>query len=677
MKFCNTRMPAGAFFAALLAAFSCSAQSTNAPSSPAAQSKPKPQTTQPANKPDTQPSGQVIFERSIDENGNATTKSSPAAGKVGAQMAAEPSVEDVDRQAITFTNLDLDVRLQTASQHIVVRALVTIRNTGKTPLPRVPLQISSSLNWERIRVAGRDVSFPVATLNSDADHTGRLHEAAVPLAEPLAPGAAQQLDVTYSGTIAASAQRLIALGTPEDAALHSDWDQISPNFTGLRGFGNVVWYPVSSVPVILGDGARLFDEIGTQKLCLSGAAFRLRLTVEFLHGLPPTVAVVNGIPLALQTSDPPSLDADVAGIATGATESSTLAFESPSLFVAARTPYTGTHLTAFGTPDHQVAVKAWLAAAAQILPFVERWLGPQPRNQLTLLDLPDSEDVPWEAGPMLAVSLRESPPEQLTGVLAHALTHAYLGSQPVPKPFWLTEGVANFMGTVWTERQQGRDRAVASLEEGRMALALAEPGSPGQGAGQPLATAISPVYYRTKATYVLMMLRDMIGDDALGAALRDYNASQSAAASGSTDAAGTRAFEQALKKAAPSADFSWLFSDWIDADKGLPDLVVDKVFPSAVQSGNWLVSVNVSNAGYAAAEVPVIVRSTDHTTAERVLVPGRGSVVKRLLIQGKPIEVQVNDGIVPETQASVHVVKLDQPVNAQHAATGGDRGGRE
>jgi hypothetical protein len=33
--------------------------------------------------------------------------------------------------------------------------------------------------------------------------------------------------------------------------------------------------------------------------------------------------------------------------------------------------------------------------------------------------------------------------------------------------------------------------------------------------------------------------------------------------------------------------------------------------------------------------------------------------VQRVLIQGKPIEVQVNDGTIPETQASVHLTKLD------------------
>src|SRR5208283_1824351 len=97
--------------------------------------------------------------------------------------------------------------------------------------------------------------------NSDADHTGQLHEAAATLSQPLAPGALIQLDLVYSGVLRQDAHRLLAIGTPADVANHSDWDSIGTEFTGLRGFGNVVWYPVSSVPVILGDGARLFDEM--------------------------------------------------------------------------------------------------------------------------------------------------------------------------------------------------------------------------------------------------------------------------------------------------------------------------------------------------------------------------------------------------------------------------------
>ena len=66
----------------------------------------------------------------------------------------------------------------------------------------------------------------------------------------------------------------------------------------------------------------------------------------------------------------------------------------------------------------------------------------------------------------------------------------------------------------------GRDQALGTLEANRSALALAEPASPGESPGTPLAASIAPVYYRTKAAYVLWMLRDLTGDDALASALR-------------------------------------------------------------------------------------------------------------------------------------------------------------
>ena len=103
------------------------------------------------------------------------------------------------------------------------------------------------------------------------------------------------------------------------------------------------------------------------------------------------------------------------------------------------------------------------------------------------------------------------------------------------------------------DRKSGRpQKALESLEAGRPALALAEPPSPGESTGQPLAQAISPVYYRTKATYVFWMLRDLVGDPALSAALRDYSPAQDAAhALG--PAASPDDFEKLLEKPASVA----------------------------------------------------------------------------------------------------------------------------
>ena len=633
------------------------------------QTTPAPPT--PSSNQDQQPHGQVIFSRSADDNGQTTSAAGPAA-KVGGQPVTSPVATDAEREAVTYTAFDMDVHLRPAAQQLAVRALLTVRNDGHSPLAHIPLQISSSLDWETIRLAGRDIAFTVATLNSDVDHTGQLHEAAVVLATPLAPGATVDLDVTYSGTIPQSAQRLITIGTPEDAALHTDWDSIAVDFTGLRGFGNVVWYPVSSVPVILGDGARVFDEMGEHKLRISAARFRLTLTDEFPNGQAPTVALINGHPVPLTLTEPSTASAEVAGVASASLDQPALGFEAPSLFLAVRTAHQAANTTLYTIPDDDSAVEGWASAAAFVTPFLEGWLGPSPRSQLTILDLPDPEDASFETGPLLVTPVRQATQDELDDVFAHALTHAWMCTSTASPPAWLSEGVAHFMGTLWLEKQQGRKKALESLESGRTALALAEPASPGEGPGQPLAQAISPVYYRTKATYVFWMLRDLAGDTALSAALRAYSPTEDAARGLGLNAR-SGYFEKLIKQAAANSgessslgpspdsrrDLSWFFSDWIDADKGLPDIAIDSVFPSHTEGDNWLVAVSLSNSGYASAEIPVTVSNPQASVTQRVIVPARGKVTQRILMQGQPTNVQANDGTVPETEASIHVRTLD------------------
>ena len=590
--------------------------------------------------------GQVIFSRTTDENGETSTTTGPAAATTQAQQVSEPVAADAERDALTFTRFDMDVHLDLARQGIAVRAQLTVRNDGKTALEHLPLQISSTLNWEQIRLNGRDVKFDLATLNSDADHTGQLHEASIKLDAPLAPGKTAELDVRYSGTIAQSAQRLLAIGTPEELARHSDWDAIGAEFTGLRGFGNVLWYPAASVPVILGDGARLFDEIGEHKLRMSAAKFHLRLAAEFAGEDAPTVAVIDGHECALAVTGG---NEEIPGVATAEWSTAALGFEAPSLFLAVRNPTAATNATIWARTDDGANVDAWSQGITTVTPMLESWLGKTPRAQLTILDLPDPDDAPFESGAMLATPVKGLGNSGVEGILAHALTHAWMMS---PRA-WLSEGVAQFMGTLWLERTVGRARAMESLESERRALTLAEPGSPGMSAGQPLAEAISPIYYREKAAYVLWMLRDMVGDEALSAALRAYDP---AADANSADGAGE--IRKVLEHTGGDRDLSWFFADWVDTDKGLPDLAIAKVTPAAAQTGSTLVGVTITNTGYAGAEVPVTVITAITPVTQRVLVPARGSVTPRILIEGTPTEVRVNDGTVPEVGVSAHVLTL-------------------
>jgi hypothetical protein len=124
-----------------------------------------------------------------------------------------------------------------------------------------------------------------------------------------------------------------------------------------------------------------------------------------------------------------------------------------------------------------------------------------------------------------------------------------------------------------------------------------------------------------------------------------------------------------VEQASARTNLGWFFGDWVDADKGLPDLSVDSVFPSPERAGNWLVAVNLNNTGYAAAEVPVTVRTGNSSSTQRVLVPAHGKATQRILIQGKPIEVQVNDGTIPETEATIHITKVGEAVSGNESSS--------
>uniref|UniRef100_E6Q041 Peptidase M1 membrane alanine aminopeptidase domain-containing protein n=1 Tax=mine drainage metagenome TaxID=410659 RepID=E6Q041_9ZZZZ len=618
--------------------------------------------------------GKVIFSRSINDDGQvvnggggateagAGSTGTPAAKASAAGAALPPAITttDAERSSVVYTDFDMDVRLRPSQHYLAARALFTVRNDGKAPLRHLPLQLSSTLAWEQIRVERRDAAFTQAVLNSDTDHTGQLNEATVTLPEPLAVGASVQVDVRYSGTVEQSARRLLAIGTPGDVANASDWDRISGGFTGLRGFGNVVWYPVTAKPVILGDGARVFDEIGQHKLELSGAHLRLALTVETTAsevgaGLTPNIAIVDGQPVSLATTQ--SSDPALPSIAVGHVENATLGFETISLFVASRTAHTLPNTTLWALPESEGNVAEWSEAAGAVMPFLRSWLGQTPRSQLTILELPESNDIPFETGAMLATPVRAATPEVLNNVMAHALTHAWVLSRRA----WLSEGVAHFMGTMWMEKQQGRDQALAMLANARSALALAEPSSPGESDGQPLLTAISPVYYRTKAAYVFWMLRELVTDETLSAAFRAYDPK----ADTTPDY-----FEHLIEQAGDRHNLQWFFNDWVYRDRGLPDLAIDSVYstPTAM-AGSYLVSVNLSNNGYAGAEVPVQVISEVATMTQRIVLAGRSKGTIRILLQGTPTEVRANDGTIPETDASIHSKLIGQPGTAQAPAT--------
>ena len=197
----------------------------------------------------------------------------------------------LDREAFTFTNYDLDVRIEPEQQRLAVRGKITLRNDSASPQKNLSLQISSSLDWRSIQVEGKPVQFVSQPYTSDIDHTGALSEAMVTLPREVSPKATVELEIGYEGIIPLDATRLTRIGVPGGVARHSDWDQIGKSFTAVRGIGYVAWYPVATEAAnLVGREQRVRNGSEMEGEGMKASEMQARAT-RLARGTPATPAV--------------------------------------------------------------------------------------------------------------------------------------------------------------------------------------------------------------------------------------------------------------------------------------------------------------------------------------------------------------------------------------------------
>src|SRR2546426_8331938 len=93
----------------------------------------------------------------------------------------------LDREAFTFTNYDLDVRVEAEQQRLAVRGKLTLRNDSASAQKNISLQVPSTLDGRSIQVGGKPVQFVSRPYTSDIDHRGALSEAIVPVPQAVPP----------------------------------------------------------------------------------------------------------------------------------------------------------------------------------------------------------------------------------------------------------------------------------------------------------------------------------------------------------------------------------------------------------------------------------------------------------------------------------------------------------
>ncbi len=427
-----------------------------------------------------------------------------------------------------------------------------------------------------------------------------------------------------------------------------------PAFTGLRGFGNVLWYPTASAPISLSNTGQL-SPLGLLRLRQSTATVHLRLAVDYT-GEAPAAAYFCGRReiLTPAPTDPAVPITESSGIATAEFHAQILGFRSPSLFVVSRNTNATDNMLIAAVTSHPEVLPSYNAGSQLVRPLLSDWLGPNPLEPLTLID---HEGQPFEDGALVVVPMQASDAGALAPALSHSLTHAWFRSS-LP---WLNEGVPQFLSLLWIEQNQGRDAALFLLRSQVNTLALAEPQVKDSEptTRQPLIEAHDEAFYGTKASAVLWMLRSLVGDAALKRTLTAYRDTVARSPNQETPQLFQHLLEQNSRK-----DLAWLFNDWVYQDRGLPDLSIVSVTPRDLSTGGkttWLVAVEVHNDGYAAADVPITVRSGNLTKTEYLHLTGRSTASTRIIFEGIPAEVMVNDGTIPEPTAPTHVQRVTLP----------------
>jgi hypothetical protein len=549
----------------------------------------------------------------------------------------------LDREAFTISKYDLEIRLEPEQQRLGARGKITLRNDSAQPQKIIGLQISSSLNWRSIRVGGKAVQFVSQPYVSDIDHTGALSEAVVTLPAEIKPRDSIEVEIGYEGVIALDATRLTRIGVPEGIAKHTSWDEIGPSFTAVRGAGYVAWYPITTESADFSEGNSLFEVTDRWKAREADSEFKARITMSRNSGERPPLMICS-----------PGSDAMIAEVSRAQFVSAECSWTrlgsvTPTFALAKYDPEPKQLLTLYVLPGHEAGAATYSNALDPAMKFVSEWFGP-PSAPVAIADFADPHSAPFESGTMLLASMA-SEDSKLAGInLVHELVHSAL---PSSRP-WVYEGMAHFAEAMYRQEQGGRQAALDFLGVHRAAFLDSEKevlASAGKNNGQPLVSTFDETYYRSKAAYVWWMLRDMIGDDALKAAITKYRAA---------DDKDPKYMEQ-LIEAASKSDLSWFFDDWVYHDRGLPDFHVQSVHPWTTDKGVQFITLTLENLGNAGGEVPFTVSFEGGEITNRIEVRAKSTATTRVQLPSAASQITINDGSVPESDLTNNVFKISAP----------------
>ena len=577
-------------------------------------------------------------------------------------LCATVSATAIDRQAFTITRYQLEVQVDRTSHVMAVTGKLTLRNDSDKPLKVAALQVSSSLQWNSITLDSKPLQWLSDDYTTDIDHTGAVSEAIVNLPVDVVHGASVTLDVQYGGTIVPDGKRLTRIGAPEDVAARNDWDQISDAFTAVRGLGYVVWYPVAIEAVSMSEGDAVFDAIAAWKYHQANSEFNARVIVVGAANEGLCVAVNTTVSSCGESRDLP--DSESGGKLKEFSNTLTLpglGDTVPTFAIANYQSLDRPTISLLNLPEHASIARDYALAAEANDPLLHDWVG-EPHQPARVVELSDPNANPYQNGAILFTPLRQAQ----TSTLQLLLLPAQVAARFHSPHRWIQDGMERFLQCVSVQSRSGRKAALALLDEYREPLVKAEeaahpkadseakPAGDTNAADNTLLNTNDELYLRGKSSFVLWMLRDMVGETAMQSTLAKYH----------PGADKDPSYLQRLLQTSSKRDLEWFFDDWVYRDRGLPEFHVVSAYTRpllAAANGAFLVTATIENRGHAGAEVPVLVQTTSGEKSVRVLVKAGEKESGRIELGIAPDKITVNDGSVPEANTGNNVYDVPPP----------------
>jgi hypothetical protein len=542
----------------------------------------------------------------------------------------------LDREAFTFTQYNLDVRIEPEQQRLAVRGKITLRNDSSSPQKNIVLQISSTLNWRSIHIADKAVQYVTQSYASDIDHSGELSEAIVTLPQELSPKGSVELEIGYEGVIPLDATRLTRIGVPKEVAERSDWDGIGKSFSAVRGVGYVAWYPVATGFANLSEGSSVFETVGKWKAKETQAEMKVTLNYAGEHVESAPIILCNGGQTASVSRE---------------CSFAPLGLRVPTFEVGEFSELDEKTITVDYLSDHKSAADNYALAADLAGPFVADWFG-VPKEKIEVVELLNPNAAPFESGTLVLAPLASSDSRLYRLNAVHQLTHAAF---PSSRP-WIYEGLAHFAQALDREQQSGRQAGLDFMAPHRESIADVEKtlaANRKSDADDALINTSNEEFYRSKAMFVWWMIRDMIGEQPLKKALAAYRPDQDK----------DPTYVRHLLETQSGRDLQWFFDGWVDHDRGLPQIHVESAYARATAGNGYVVTVSVENPGDVGAEIPLTLKMIEGEITRRLEVHAKAKISVRIDCLSTPVEVVVNDGSVPQNDVS-KPFKIEVPATA-------------